>query len=119
MFPWVSLQIFPIVAYWGYRAGGLEQLNWFVPLLFVLTVSTLATGPGQIMLTWAMADREHKKKPSWFAFYVAVSFFFYSEYKNLLARVGQIKEFMGERAWKVTPRHATDGTEVGSELLGS
>jgi DNA-binding response OmpR family regulator/cellulose synthase/poly-beta-1,6-N-acetylglucosamine synthase-like glycosyltransferase len=104
IFPWVSLQIFPIIAYWGYRAGGLERLNWFVPLLLVLTVTTLATGPGQIMFTWAMADKEHKKKPGWFASYVAVSFFFYSEYKNLLARVAQIKEFMGERAWKVTPR---------------
>jgi cellulose synthase/poly-beta-1,6-N-acetylglucosamine synthase-like glycosyltransferase/CheY-like chemotaxis protein/GGDEF domain-containing protein len=104
IFPWVSLQVFPIVAYWAWRAGGLDRLDWFVPLLFVLTVTTLATGPGQIFFTYFLADPEHRKKKGWFAYYLLVSFFFYSEYKNLLARVAQLKELMGERAWKVTPR---------------
>jgi len=108
IFPWVSLQIFPIIVYWAWREGGLHQLNWFVPLLLVLTVATLATGPGQILFTYFLADPAHRKRHKiWFLFYVATSFFFYSEYKNLLARVAQIKEFLGERAWKVTPRTPT------------
>ena len=105
-FPWISLQIFPIVAYWAWRAGGLEQLNWFVPLLFALTAATLATGPGQIAFTWILADPAHRANPRWFLSYVAASLFFYSEYKNLLSRVAHFKEALGERAWKVTPRAA-------------
>ena len=104
VFPWISLQIFPIVAYWAYRAGGLDKINWLVPILFFLTIATLATSPGQILFTWMLADREHKKRPSWFLGYLGISLLFYSEFKNLLARVGQIKEFLGEKAWKVTPR---------------
>jgi cellulose synthase/poly-beta-1,6-N-acetylglucosamine synthase-like glycosyltransferase len=104
VFPWISLQIFPIVAYWAWQAGGLDKLNWFVPILFMLTAATLATGPGQILFTWTLADRAHRKHPSWFLSYLAISFIFYSEYKNLLSRVAQIKEGLKERAWKVTPR---------------
>ena len=37
-------------------------------------------------------------------FYLVVNVVFYAEYKNLIARVAQVKEVMGERAWKVTPR---------------
>lgn len=103
-FPWISLQIFPLVAFWAWRAGGLDRLDWFVPLLFALTAATLATGPGQIAFTWVLADRAHRARPGWFLFYVLASFFFYSEYKNLLSRVAQLKEALGERAWKVTPR---------------
>jgi hypothetical protein len=33
-----------------------------------------------------------------------MSFVFYAEYKNLIARVAQMKEIMRERQWKVTPR---------------
>jgi cellulose synthase/poly-beta-1,6-N-acetylglucosamine synthase-like glycosyltransferase len=106
VFPWISLQIFPIVAYWAWEAGGLDQLNWFVPILLVLTAATFATGPGQILFTWILADPAHRKHPSWFLSYLATSFFFYSEYKNLLSRVAQIKEGLNERAWKVTPRSA-------------
>jgi cellulose synthase/poly-beta-1,6-N-acetylglucosamine synthase-like glycosyltransferase/CheY-like chemotaxis protein len=106
VFPWISLQIFPIVAYWAWLEGGLDQLNWFVPILLVLTAATLATGPGQILFTWMLADRAHRKHPGWFVSYLVTSFFFYAEYKNLLSRVAQIKEALKERAWKVTPRSA-------------
>ena len=33
-----------------------------------------------------------------------MSIFFYAAYKNILARVANVKEFMGEREWRVTPR---------------
>lgn len=110
IFPWVSLQIFPIVAFWAYLAGGLDRVNWLVPILLFLTVVTLATGPGQILFTWILADRQHRRRPGWFVAYMATSFIFYAEYKNLLARVAQIKEFLGEKAWKVTPRQSSSTT---------
>ncbi|MFT4025602.1 MAG: glycosyltransferase [Novosphingobium sp.] len=104
IFPWLSLQIFPIVGFWAWRAGGIGKIDWFVPIFFILTLATLATGPGQVAFTWILADPAHKARRRWFASYLVTSLFFYTEYKNMLARVGQIKEFMGERAWKVTPR---------------
>jgi hypothetical protein len=33
-----------------------------------------------------------------------VASIFYTEFKNLISRVAQVKELMRERAWKVTPR---------------
>ncbi|MDZ4122840.1 MAG: hypothetical protein U1E02_01495, partial [Hydrogenophaga sp.] len=104
IFPWLSMQIVPIVAFWAFQAGGLSKIDWFVPILFVLTIGTVATGPGQILFTWHLADTQHKKRSAWFISYLWRSFFFYAEYKNLIARVAQLKEFAGEKAWKVTPR---------------
>ena len=104
IFPWLSLQIFPIVAFWAGQAGGLDRLDWFVPILFILTIATLATGPGQIVFTWILADPQQKRHRSWFVQYLWKSLLFYAEFKNLIARVAQFKELAGEKAWKVTPR---------------
>lgn len=104
IFPWLSLQIFPIVAFWAGEAGGLDRLDWFVPILFILTIATLSTGPGQILFTWILADPQQKRHGSWFIQYLWRSLLFYAEYKNLIARVAQLKEAAGEKAWKVTPR---------------
>jgi CheY-like chemotaxis protein len=103
-FPWLSLQIFPIVAYWAVQAGGFDRLDWFIPILFILTIATVATGPGQIFFTWHLADAQHKKHRSWFLHYLWRSLLFYSEYRALIARVAQLKEIAGEKAWKITPR---------------
>lgn len=105
IFPWISLQIVPIVAFWADRAGGLGEINWFVPILFILTIATLATGPGQILFTWHLADEQHKRHRSWFVLYLWRAFLFYAEYKNMIARVAQLKELAGEKAWKVTARN--------------
>jgi len=105
IFPWISLQIVPVVAFWANRAGGLDEINWFVPILFILTIATLATGPGQILFTWHLADEQHKRHRSWFFLYLWRAFLFYAEYKNLIARVAQLKEAAGEKAWKVTSRN--------------
>jgi hypothetical protein len=35
---------------------------------------------------------------------VVVSTLFYTEMKNLISRVAQVKELLGERQWIVTPR---------------
>jgi hypothetical protein len=33
-----------------------------------------------------------------------MSIIFYSGYKNIIARVANIKEALGERVWRITPR---------------
>ena len=70
----------------------------------MLTIATLATGPGQIYFTWILADPQQKRHRSWFVQYLWKSLLFYAEFKNLIARVSQFKELAGEKAWKVTPR---------------
>ena len=42
----------------------------------------------------------------------------YTELKNVISRVAQIKELMGERQWKVTPRGVDDPFEFGDEEFG-
>ncbi len=44
---------------------------------------------------------------------------FYTEYKNIIARVAQVKELMGERAWKVTPRSVTTAPDTATALLAA
>jgi hypothetical protein len=45
--------------------------------------------------------------------YLVVATLFYTEYKNMIGRVAQIKELMRERQWKVTPRAA--GKEASAD----
>ncbi len=58
VYPWVSMQMFPIIAYYATRAGGLDKLNWVIPIFVLTTAFTLGTGPGQTVLAYALADPE-------------------------------------------------------------
>jgi len=104
IYPWVSWQIFPIVGYWAWSMGGFHRIDWFVPILVITTIVTLGTGPAQLIFIWRVADEAIKQHGRWFWSYLVVSFFFYTEFKNLVARVAQVKEAMGERVWQSTPR---------------
>ncbi len=103
IYPWISAQMFPIIVYWIFR-DGFRSLDWFVPLFVLTTVYTLSVGPGQVLFAYHLATDEIKQRRRWFIAYFIVSTIFYTEFKNLIARVAQIKELMRERAWKVTPR---------------
>jgi cellulose synthase/poly-beta-1,6-N-acetylglucosamine synthase-like glycosyltransferase len=103
-FPWLSMQIVPVIGYWMWRAGSITAVDWFVPLLVWISLFIVATGPGQLLFTWIKADPQIKKHTSWFWFYFVLSIVFYAGYKNIVARVANLKEFLGEKAWKVTPR---------------
>jgi cellulose synthase/poly-beta-1,6-N-acetylglucosamine synthase-like glycosyltransferase len=104
LYPWVSIQILPLIAWWAVQAGSLARIEWFVPLFVVTTLFTLSTGPGQILFTWHLADRALKKHPGWFGFYVVTSVLFYAGLKNAWNRIAHYKEWRGETAWVVTPR---------------
>jgi cellulose synthase/poly-beta-1,6-N-acetylglucosamine synthase-like glycosyltransferase len=110
-YPWVSLQIFPIIGFWAYKAGGLANLDWFHPLFFVITLFILASGPGQIPFTYWVAHPQIRKRRSWFVFYVVVSIFFYSEFKSIISRIAHLKEAMREKAWVVTSRSKPKGNK--------
>jgi len=96
--------MFPIVAYWIWKFSGVSQLNWLIPIFIITTLFTLSVGPGQVIFAYINSDHDIKKHKSWFVFYLIVASLFYTEFKNIISRVAQIKEFMGERSWRITPR---------------
>lgn len=103
-FPWYSIQVIPILAYWGWIYGW-SHINWAVPLFVVTTIYTASVGPGQVLFAYILSRRTHAKA-SWFLEYLLVSTLLYAPFKDALSRVAQLKEGMGERTWKVTPRMA-------------
>lgn len=103
-YPWISIQIFPLVAYWVVKYGGLDKLDWLIPIFVLTTLFTLSVGPGQAVFSYLVSVPEIKKHKSWFFFYFVVTSLAYSEFKNLISRVAQIKEILHEREWRVTPR---------------
>jgi hypothetical protein len=64
----------------------------------------LSVAPGQAFFAFKLSDPEIRRHKEWFLFYLLAGSFFYTEFKNVIARVAQIKELFKERHWKVTPR---------------
>jgi cellulose synthase/poly-beta-1,6-N-acetylglucosamine synthase-like glycosyltransferase/DNA-binding response OmpR family regulator len=104
IYPWISLQAFPILAYWFLR--GSPPVDWFVPIFLFTTVFTTSAGVMQTWTAWRLARPELRRKRRWFAVFALASFAFYTEYKNVMTRTAHLKEAMRERQWKVTPRNA-------------
>jgi cellulose synthase/poly-beta-1,6-N-acetylglucosamine synthase-like glycosyltransferase len=106
VYPWLSAQILPIIVFWIVR-GGTGSVSWFVPVFVLTTLFTMATGPGQTLFAYRLATPEVKKHTAWFLLYLVVASVLYTEFKNMIVRVAQVKEAMGERDWRVTPRSVT------------
>lgn len=104
IYPWISAQVFPIIAFWVWKFHGVDKLNWLIPIFVLTTVFTLSVGPGQALFAWFKSDPEIKHHKRWFWQYLFFSSLVYTEFKNVIARVAQLKELMGERSWRVTPR---------------
>ncbi|HEY5181178.1 MAG TPA: glycosyltransferase [Dermatophilaceae bacterium] len=104
LYPWLSLQILPLVCFFAWKAGGVTHLNLLIPLFFLTTAFTLSVGPGQTYFAHRLAVPEIRRRGAWFLAYLVVSSVFYTEWKNVISRVAQIKELTGDRQWKVTPR---------------
>jgi cellulose synthase/poly-beta-1,6-N-acetylglucosamine synthase-like glycosyltransferase len=102
VYPWLSLQIVPLLL-WAYTKGG---VGWVVPVYLGTTVFTTAVGPLTTIYAYYLADPEIKQHRGWFWAYLLFSTIFYTEFKNLIARVAQVKDVMGEADWRVTPRSA-------------
>ena len=103
VYPWIAMQIIPIVCYWAWSQGGFDKVNWVVPIFLVTTLLTLGTGPGQVYYLLKVGHPSIMQQRRWVVQYLLFAAF-YTEYKNLIGRVAQIKEMMGERTWRTTPR---------------
>lgn len=109
VYPWISTQMFPIIAFWAFKYSGLESIDWLIPVFVMTTLFTLSVGPGQTLLAYIKSVQEIKENKIWFWQYLFFSSIFYTEFKNTIARISQIKELMGERSWRITPRSAEPG----------
>ena len=104
VYPWLSQQLFPLMAFWAIQAGGLGKLDWTIPIFVATSIFTFSVGPLQTVFAYKLADQEIKQHKSWFWMFLFFNTLFYTEYKNLIARVAHVKQFMGESEWRVTPR---------------
>ncbi|KUJ70164.1 histidine kinase [Streptomyces albus subsp. albus] len=105
--PWLTLQMLPVLGYAVWRAGGPDRLDWAVPICLLATAFTLSAGVVQAVFAWRLAAPEVRRRSAWFWRYLLVTTFFYTHFKNMLARQACLKEALGERQWRVTPRAAT------------
>lgn len=106
VYPWVSVQAIPLIAYFAYRAGGLLRLDYLIPIFVLTTLFTASVGPAQAINAYLLSAPEIKRHRNWFVTFIVLSVLFYTEMMNTIGRVAHVKEFMKERAWKVTPRSA-------------
>ncbi|MDT3397415.1 glycosyltransferase [Streptomyces sp. B1866] len=107
--PWLTLQILPVLLYSGWRAGGVDELDWAVPVCLLALVLTMSAGVVQALFAWRLAVPELRRRRGWFWRYLLASSFFYSHFKNMVARQACLKEALRDRQWRVTPRAAKEG----------
>ncbi|MEU7489641.1 glycosyltransferase [Streptomyces sp. NPDC042319] len=105
--PWLTLQMWPILLYSVWKAGGPAGLDWTVPVCLLAMVVTLSAGLVQAAFAWRLAAPELRRRRGWFWSYALLSTFFYTHFKNTLARQACMKEALGDRRWRVTPRAVT------------
>jgi cellulose synthase/poly-beta-1,6-N-acetylglucosamine synthase-like glycosyltransferase/GGDEF domain-containing protein len=115
IYPWISLQAFPILAYWLLR--GSPPVDWFVPIFVFTTIFTTSAGLMQSWTAWRLARPELRRNRRWFVAFAFSSLAFYTEYKNVMTRTAHLKEAMRERQWKVTPRTAHRPSRVREAVL--
>ncbi|HET7467263.1 MAG TPA: response regulator [Candidatus Dormibacteraeota bacterium] len=117
-YPWIANQMIPIVIFWTIKFGGLDKIDWLVPIFVMTTIFTLGTGPGQTVLAWLLAHRDIRRHRGWFVYYLVMSSVFYTGFKNLIAAVAQVNEAMQQRKWKVTPRSARAAATAAEKATG-
>ncbi len=102
IYPWISFQIFPLLLFWWVRG---DVIDWVVPIFVATSIFATSVGPGRVLIAYRLCHPSLKRK-WWFLQYGVFSILLYTEAKNIIARVGHLKEMMGESSWRVTPRSA-------------
>jgi cellulose synthase/poly-beta-1,6-N-acetylglucosamine synthase-like glycosyltransferase len=104
IYPWIAVQMFPLIAFMAVRSGGIDKIDWLVPIFILTTAVTLGIGPAESVNAYLLGTPELKKNKRWFWVYLLGGGFLHNEFLNAVARVAQFKEILKEKAWKVTPR---------------
>ena len=92
IYPWIAFQILPIIAFWAWRYGGLDRIDWFVPLFVLTTLFTQSVALGQALFAYRLAAPDIRRQRGWFIYFFFISFCLFTPLKNLIAMVAQIKE---------------------------
>ncbi|NTW39212.1 MAG: glycosyltransferase family 2 protein [Cellulomonadaceae bacterium] len=103
VFPWFSSLMWPLLAFFVWRDGGLAM---GASIWWLTTAYTLASGPAQILVARHLAVPEIRRRTAWWWSYGLLGEILYTEAKNLVSRVAQLKQLVGEHHWVVTPRTA-------------
>lgn len=111
--PWLSLQILPILLHSAIRAGGADRIDWATPACLLAFAFTLSAGFTQAAFAGRLALPELRRRRGWFWRHALISTVFYTHFKNIVARQSHLKELLGDRRWRVTPRPAAEA--VGQE----
>ncbi|MGF1652624.1 MAG: glycosyltransferase [Actinomycetales bacterium] len=101
--PWLSQLMVPLIAFQLWHLGPEAFRTWEAGALLVSALVTATSSPAQVWFAWRGAWPDTRRR-SWFATYVACTVVFYTEWRNLVARVAQMREIFGENEWTVTPR---------------
>jgi hypothetical protein len=72
------------------------------------TLVTLSTRRGQTLLVYWLATPQIRQHRAWFWLYLIVASVFCTDLKNIIARVAQEKEALGERTWHTMPLTQTE-----------
>ena len=103
VYPWMSILTWPLLGFLAWRDGGLDLSS---PLFLLITLLVTVSGPLQTLAAYRLATPEVRRHRRWFVQAALLNLVFYTEAKNLVNRVAQLKQLRGEHQWVVTPRTA-------------
>jgi cellulose synthase/poly-beta-1,6-N-acetylglucosamine synthase-like glycosyltransferase len=103
VYAWIAMLAWPLIGFLAWRDGGIDFSS---PIFTLATLFILVSGPVQTLAAWRLATPELRRHPRWFLFAAVANLFFYTELKNLIARIAHLKQLRGEHQWVVTPRTA-------------
>ncbi|MBZ5739303.1 glycosyltransferase [Nocardioides mangrovi] len=103
LYPWISLLTWPLLGFYAWRDGGIDLTS---PVFALLALFTTVSGPLQTLAAWRLAAPEVRRHKRWFVGSAVANLLFYTELKNIVNRVAQLKQLRGEHRWVVTPRSA-------------
>jgi cellulose synthase/poly-beta-1,6-N-acetylglucosamine synthase-like glycosyltransferase len=109
--PWLSLAVLPLLV-WSTWFDGTPGVPLNVPALLLALAFTSLAGPFQTWVAYRTTPAPLRAPARRYAGYALMSLLWYAELKNVVARVAQLKETVGERRWVTTPR--TAGTVVAA-----
>jgi hypothetical protein len=103
VYPWIAMLAWPLIGFLAWRDGGIDFRS---PIFTLVTLFVTVSGPVQTAAAWRLAEPELRKHRRWFVYAAVANLFFFTELKNLIARVAHLKQLRGEHQWVVTPRTA-------------
>ena len=111
--PWITIQTLPMIGFVAWRDHGLGRVDLFIPLFVLMTAFTLTAGAAQTAFAYALGDERIRLHRRWFFVYAIAATVWFGEFKNVIVRVAQLKELVGEHQWRVTPRSVPEPTVDG------